>query len=130
MSEDDPIVTEGRRITELVLTEMQQFASGNGIQLYVMMIPTKEFVFFDHVKNELTQQQLNTYEAMVLDETRLRAEIEKSLERDSIRTIDVYPELKVAVDSDREIYPFNDGHPNSAGYAVIAEKVYSLLEKL
>lgn len=130
MSEDDPSVIEGLRITELVLKEMQEFASSNDIQLYVMMIPTNEFVFFDHVRNELTQEQLNTYEGMVLNETRLRMDIEQSLKRNGIRTIDVYPELKAAIDNGKDIFPFNDGHPNSSGYAVIAEKIYSLLEKL
>lgn len=129
MAENDPRVTEGLHITELLLRDMQEFSHNNGIRLIVLMIPTKEFVYFHKARNGMSQGQRNQYVEMEFNEARLRNAIERILQVDGVEAIDLYPELRAAAYNNKEIYPFNDGHPNSAGYAIIAEKIHAVLEK-
>ena len=115
-------IIEGLRITKLALSQIQELTRRGATKLIVLLIPTKELVFADKVA--ALGKIDSTYAALVQMETADRDEIKDYCSSRRIQVVDVLPALSAAVGRNQQIYLESaDGHPNSAGYDLIAKAV-------
>ena len=63
--------------------------------------------------------------SLVKNETLIRDDLINFFKLENIDFVDALPALKRKTQDGEVIYPYNDGHPNSAGYLVIANDIYS-----
>jgi len=124
----DPRINAGLEITEHVMTDMSSAAKRSAIRLIIAVIPTKERVYGDvlnqagyltgssgHGGTELLASALR-------DEDTVRETIVSFLRQQQIEFVDPLPALSQGV-AQQDLYPLTDGHPNSAGYRVIASSI-------
>lgn len=119
-----PIVREGIRITKLEYARIEDMMSDAGIELLVVLIPTKELVYAPYMET------INdTYRQLIEYETRIRHDMIAFFEANDIQYLDALPSLQESVERDVRIYPSSfDGHPNANGYEVIAEAIWSYID--
>jgi len=127
---DEPRISEGLRITNVMLLLISNLAAKNGRKLLVGLIPTKEmtFSFGTHLK-EATENP--TYAKLVRMETLNRQAVISFCEEHHITYLDLLLPLASAVGRNKQIYLTTaDGHPDKAGYVVIASAIEDKLEAL
>jgi hypothetical protein len=123
----DPRVAEGLRITKDLLSRMQEKTRNRGVKFVVLMIPTKELVYAERMreKNLLT----GTYARDVEMESLARNDLLSWCTAAGVNCIDALPEMQSAITERRQIYPSStESHPNAAGYSVLAEFVSKTLK--
>jgi hypothetical protein len=120
---DDPRIREGLRITLDSLDVIRRTCDEQGIDLVVLLIPTKISVFADY-RTEARPADLQAVVRQLEDNERAaRAEIEAWLDANGVVHVSALETLRGLIDEDR-IYPRSeDGHPTSEGYRVLAELV-------
>jgi hypothetical protein len=121
-------VREGIRITFELLQLMDQLCHQAGCQLVVIMIPTKEMVFADHLLRDRALHLRDVIQQLVVSETTIRQELVTFLGARGIPFVDTLPALRR--ETSNRIYTRSDGdmHPGSRGYAVIGEAVAEFLK--
>ena len=123
----DPKVREGLRITLESIRQMNDLCSNSSIQLMIALIPTKESVFADYIENNSRINNSDTIDELIANERQVNALMKKYFQQYNISYVDVLPDLQNAVGV-KTIYPENeDGHPNAAGYEVIANAIHKSL---
>lgn len=123
---ESPEVQEGIRLTGDVLVGMKQFLDGKGVRFVVILVPSKESVYWP-MALELSPQPDATLARVVEQEEIARSTIRARLEQAGICVEDVLPALRAKL-HETALYPNNDdGHPNRNGYRVIAEQVAQVL---
>ena len=124
---DDARIQEGMRIIEQALADIASFTQEQGMALHVAIMPVREHVFFrindDVLANDPDMQKLD--ENLVA----LQSQLEAVLTQANISYTDLRPVMEKALDENM-IYPPTDGHPNAAGYAVVAEHLAPLINSL
>jgi lysophospholipase L1-like esterase len=91
-------------------------AMNANVRMLVVLLPTKESVFWPRVRTPVPGLS-----RLAEDEARLRAELVAALAAENIPYVDVLPSLRTAA---AQTYFENiDGHPNAEGHRVIAEAV-------
>ena len=124
---DDPRVSEGLRITEEALWRAHQKTDKAGVNLLVLLIPSKELVYADLMQRE---GKLNgTYARLVEMENQARRDVESWCTGKRIRCVDALPNLQNEIARRQQIYPSTtESHPNGAGYRVLATTVNDALK--
>jgi len=123
----EPRISEGLRITDRTLAKTQEFMDKHGVKLLVVLIPTKESIFAGSAMPEHDP----TYQKLLQMETRARGELIAFCHSNRIEVFDLLPALSQAVASGTQIYPEDtDGHPNAAGYRVLASAIYDQLRAM
>ncbi|MCR9258141.1 MAG: hypothetical protein NXH95_00325 [Pseudomonadaceae bacterium] len=125
---DDDRLLEGLSLALGSLERINMLCKERSVRLLVAVIPTKARVYWDNVvpvSPDLIRydQILKTLE----NEDHIRSEITAFLERSDIDFVDLLPALQAHARTEN-IYPANDGHPNSAGYSTIAQQIHLLLQ--
>ncbi len=116
---NDSRIAEGLRITQAMLTDIQNIADEAGVELVVALIPTKESVFANMMGSDDED-----YKQLIDMESDVRGRIKAGLEAEQIAYVDTLSVMQVAIEQGRQLYPTNsDGHPNANGYAVIAQTI-------
>lgn len=133
LNRHDLRIQEGLRLSLRALHVMERKLSARGIHLLVLIIPTKEFVFADVVRESGVEPTAD-YRELIREERRLREIVQDRLIEMDIDFVDAAPALKECLTAGRQPYPVtNDGHPNSRGHAAIAgllcEKIEALSER-
>ena len=126
---NDPRIAEGFRISQESLKMMNSEAKKNQVQFFVLLLPTKELVFSENVAKS-NQQPPAMYSDTIQKEKQLREIMIGYLDSAKIPVIDALEPLREALDSGNQPYSISaDGHKNSAGHAVVAKTVLSVLQK-
>lgn len=117
---DDPRIREGERITEAVLVAIRDRLARVGVDLVVLVIPTKESAYAQVVDPERDGLRPSARDLLAMED-RLRQEIIAFLEGARITYVDALPPLRALLANG--VMPFNssdDGHPNATGQEAIA----------
>ncbi len=114
----DPRILLGFELAVDALESTAARCRAAGADLLVVLLPTKESVFWPRIAVPEAHPQLRE---AVLDEATLGARLVQRLERAGVEVLDVQPALRAA--SAQPYFENGDGHPNPFGHAVIAERV-------
>lgn len=122
MNLDDPQIGNAILITKRALLESSKIAEAEGIRLHILLVPTKELVYADLLERERQLDSHPDMAAALQYERTIREDLIAFLEANRFDYVDPLAALRRAVLTE-DIYPFNDGHPNAAGYRLIAESI-------
>jgi lysophospholipase L1-like esterase len=115
---EDPRIRAGMEIIKSSLIEMEARSRAAGVRLVVVLIPTKERVFWPRVDHP---EQHTGLRSLVGNERMIHGELTGFLDQRGLEYVDVLESLRVGA-----VQPYfenADGHPNAAGHAIIAEAV-------
>ncbi len=126
---DLPLVAEGLKISQLALAALRNEAESQRARLLVVLIPTKERAYCSHL--QATGSRLPAqHERLCGAEAQVKAQLMTFLERERIEHVDAAPALEAGIARHLQLYPpDDDGHEQSAGYAVIAGVVADALSR-
>ncbi|MCP4175186.1 MAG: SGNH/GDSL hydrolase family protein [Fuerstiella sp.] len=100
-----------------IFEHIQRQCVDRGINLLVMLLPTRESVYSIAVQREWPEE----FTLMVRQETLVRTRLQHALHKRHIRCLDVLPNMVAAVKTTSNVYAsYDDGHPLSAGYEAYA----------
>lgn len=118
----DPRLRLGFEVMRSAVVRMAERSRGSGARLLVLLVPTKESVFWPRVPNP---DSVTSLRELVANEDRLRAELAATFAADGIEVLDL---LDVLRQSPAQTYPEDiDGHPNAVGNELIAQAVAARL---
>lgn len=119
----DPRIRTGIEISKDMLDRMRLRVSESGARYLVLLLPTKEYVFWPRVEKPDKHRLLTE---LVRYEDRIHNELKRYMQDQGIDFIDPAIELR---QSERQPYfPNGDGHPNALGHKIIAEKVLKFIK--
>lgn len=125
---EKPPIREAFGILEEILAMMKRKADGSDVRLLVVLIPSKERVYFPY----LTRRGYDLpkdFRTIERREAEVTAAIEAFLERTGVSFVNLHPALVEALESRGHLYPTDDDdHPAEAGYAVYADAIWSKLQ--
>jgi lysophospholipase L1-like esterase len=117
-------ISLGLAVTEDMLREMSEKARSMGIEFSVVLIPSKEVVFFDYLKEKGYELPAD-YTGLVENENKLVAGLSRFFKSEGIRFADARPYIEKELYTSRDVYSTtDDGHPLEAGYNAYARAVY------
>ena len=129
LTDTDPRVREGKRISLEALHMMADRVSEAGARFLVVIIPTKEYVFRGLLTGDYPRQTL--IDKLVDSEEATRQAAEAWFRAHHIDWADTTPQLQLLLD--QGVNPYRggtgnpridgDGHPGQAGYRAIAQAV-------
>ena len=126
---DEPRVSEGLRISKLLLGYIRKAAEANNSRMMVVMIPTKEAVYANALKDRMAVG--TTFGRMLSMESRARSELMSACTEQHVECLDVLPFMSAAISRDEKIYSSTtESHPIATGYAIIAETVNQAISRL
>ena len=120
----DPRIRTGIEISKHMLDQMRFRVSESGAKYLVLLLPTKEYVFWPRVENPDEHKLLAE---LVRDEERIHNEIKRYMQDHGIDFIDPVTELRKS--ESQPYFPDGNGHPNSLGHKIIAKKVLEFIKK-
>ncbi len=116
LDDGDVRIREGIEIVKAALSRVAQRSRDAGVQLVVVLIPTKESVFWPH-----TDDTDGGLSRLASTEDRLKAELTTHLMSGGIAFVDVTRDLRQA--DEQPYFGDADGHPNEAGHRLIADAI-------
>ncbi len=124
--EHDPAVLAGYKIMAEVARQIDDICQSVNIDVYFTIIPTKEFVYQDKIRQD-NMQTPNAYSELITAESGHIMRLEQALSEMGANYIDVVTPLREAALTKR-LYPKDsNGHPIGSGYKVIGQKMASAL---
>ena len=113
-------VTQGLDYSISYLLQISEFCKSHNLDLTIVLIPTKERVYYKHLE---TEKITTAYQELISNENEVDSKIKNALTDHQISFVDAYSGLSTVADS-AQIYPLNDdGHPNKNGYNIIAKMI-------
>jgi len=120
---DEPRIREGLRLTKELFNEINARAKSEPVRLLYVLIPTKEHVF-DGCLDDARQPPTGALATVVRNEDTIRSVFMTWCAEQNATCLDVLRPMQAAIRAGQQIYPRSeDGHPNAAGYSVIARSV-------
>jgi hypothetical protein len=124
---EDPRIHEGLRVSVEAIRRMSSIAQNAGVRFMVVLIPTKERVFFDTFGGD-TDGALRPVTELAHEEQEMLTELKNELGVSGISYIDVLPALRESLSGGESPYPIgSDGHPNARGHKAIAAAVWQAM---
>lgn len=125
-----PAVRDGMQISQKAFSELKLEAARQGVSLLVVLIPTKELAYCRHLLASGVKMP-ESHLRLCAAETLTRLEFERFLAAQGMAYVDALPVLESHIDRHMQLYPTDaDGHPQAAGYEVIAREVASAVRRL
>jgi len=115
---DDPRIKVGVWLTQWALENIVQSVKQNDISIIFILLPTKESVFGDKVRNA---DDYKYFKKLTTEEDRIRQGLIQYMERYNIAYIDMAASLRAM--TQQPYFEDADGHPNAIGQKEIARKV-------
>lgn len=125
---EDPRIQEALEVSKRAMRELVAFADENDIALHVVLMPVREHVFNTLIGDTLTPEQQAHMTALAQSLEAIEAEFAGFFEAEGLDWTNLRPVLETGL-ADANIFPPTDGHPNAAGYALIAETLSAALAK-
>lgn len=122
-----PEVREGIRITFELLRRMNEMSRQHGAQFAVVVIPTKETVFAEHLLSDPATHLRDVVEGLVEHERTVTGELIAFLDGAGIPHVEALSALRRRVSERLYTRSDRDMHPGSNGYRVIGEVVAEFL---
>jgi lysophospholipase L1-like esterase len=129
MDLDDPRIEEGLRISHQSLLEMNHAAQSHAIELVVLLIPTKERVFYEFYPayNRVASESMSR---LVKQEDEMRRRTLGFLGEQKIAYIDLLPRIQNCLaKSEQPYFKDSDNHFNAIGNEVVAKAVDEYLTR-
>jgi hypothetical protein len=123
-------VKEGMRLTFHFLKEMDLACRQNGCVFAVVIIPTKETVFAQHLRASQGLNLADKIETVIANEPIATAELERVLDEAGIPHVNALPALRKRLTEQLYYRGPADMHPGANGYRVIGETVVEFLATL
>lgn len=121
----DARIADALDILKSILIQFNTRCRESGTRLAVVLIPTKESVFYAFAEGQYLDEGVAR---LVSNESVVRSRITAFLVGNDIPFVDVRAALLSCMESGVSPYPITrDGHPNVIGHAAIAESVATLL---
>jgi hypothetical protein len=124
INDTDVRIKAGLEISKRMLRLMSDGVKKSGSDFAVLLLPTKEYVFWPKVDRPEQHKGLTV---LIQNEERLRAEMIRFLEENAIDYIDPAPALRAS--PSQPYFPDADGHPNTTGHEIIAEEIIRFLKE-
>jgi lysophospholipase L1-like esterase len=105
------------------LVRMRDLCARDGIRFLVLLIPTKESALWAIVDEEVPEPGRSQVARVVEFESRARERVIAQLDASGVEFIDALPALREAARATRLYAGGVDGHPNAAGYRILAQAV-------
>lgn len=122
-----PEIQEGLRITLELINQMSGLCREKGVNFLVVLIPTKETVYSDFIKDNNSLPNSRTIDELIRSESELNSKVKTYLKGHNIAYVDVLGPLRNAAGS-VQLYPTNFGsHTNKNGYELIAKSIHRYL---
>jgi hypothetical protein len=123
-------VREGMQISQNALVALKAAAEAHETQLLVVLIPTKELAYCRELR--MSGEDLPpTFLKLCDAEGRAKAAMLRFLADRRIAHVDVTSALESHIERHVPLYPSDaDNHPQSTGYAVIAQEIASTVRRL
>jgi hypothetical protein len=116
-------IREGLEKSLLLLNEMNLICQNNHISLIVLLLPTKEGVYSEIIKQNLNNELLAK---CIENYFKISEKLINYMEKNNIKYIDLLPTMKENIH--KNLYFANlDIHPNKEGNTIIAKKIYDYL---
>ncbi len=116
-------VREGMQITQKAFVELKAEADRQGFHLLTVLLPTKERAYCRYV-GKSRDGTPEAFFKLCAAEASANAKLARFLAAQGIAFVDVTSALESHIDRHAQLYPTDsDGHPQAAGYAVIAHEV-------
>ena len=114
---NDPNISAAFDCTVQILENIQRQCTDCGVDLLVMLFPTRESVYSAAVQRDWPEEFLR----IVAQETLVRTRLQHAAQARHIRFLDVLSEMVDAVEAVPNIYAdYDEGHPLCAGYSAYA----------
>ena len=124
----DPNVQEGLDLSAQALDEIQKQCRARQVDLLVLLIPTKEYVYRDIVFDRGMDLSGSSFRELIDSEERVKARVRAQLDSSGVAYLDLLEPMRAAA-ARNAIFPENDGHPNALGYSVIATEVSNWIDR-
>ncbi len=125
LDDRDPRIRAGFESSVAALLAIHERCRTVGVPLLVVLLPTKESVFWPRVRDTSAHLGLAR---LVADETRLRGELLATLDRAAIPHVD--PLHALTSSPTQTHFEDIDGHPNEHGHMIIAGVVAKRVERM
>jgi lysophospholipase L1-like esterase len=124
---EDKRTKVGLEIIKRTFAEMKALAQEKGVAFTVVVIPTKEMVYYEYAKTS-GRHDLARLDNITSKEKELSENIFSFFKEQDIAFRYVLPDLAQAISEGKAIYPkVLDGHPTALGYTVIAKSLDKFL---
>lgn len=129
LDQENPRISEGLRLSLLLIKKMNEKAREKGVNFIVLLLPTKELVFKDVVYERLKDIP-EIYRELMENEELIWKKTKKFLKDERINYVDSLPVLREALLGGNQPYWLGlDGHPNKVGYEAVARLLLSEIGK-
>ena len=123
---DDPRIREAVDMTGRIIEEMAKYATENGIDLSVALMPVREHAFFGLIGDRLDGEDARAMQELNDSLLWIEAALTGVLEAADVPFVNLRPAMQSAL-KEANIYPPTDGHPNALGYGVVARTLVAEL---
>jgi hypothetical protein len=124
INDTDVRIRAGLEISKRMLRLISDRVKKSGAGFAVLLLPTKEYVFWPKVG---LPEQYKGLTVLIQNEQRLRAEMIRFMEGNAIDYIDPAPALRAS--HGQPYFPDSDGHPNTTGHEIIADEIVRFLRR-
>jgi hypothetical protein len=124
---EDPRIREGLRLSMEAIRRMAMAARNGGSRFAVVLVPTKDLVFFETFGPN-SDGALSGVVELAREERKMWTQAKNELRSNGIDYVDVLPALCESLKTGNSPYPMDvDGHPNTLGNRAIANAVWHAL---